>query len=157
MDSCYPIYGIKTRTPYYFKCNICDYTKEGRELIHKNLGYINKDMLRYIMTHPNEHKSIEFNDNKISKYTAQKGICPISHQVLDENMQVHHIEPLYKGGTDEYKNLIIVSYEIHKLIHATNPETIKKYLEQIKLDDKSLKKLNQLRKNVGNDVIMTDN
>ena len=72
-------------------------------------------------------------------------------------MQVHHIEPLYKGETDEYKNLIIVSYEIHKLIHATNQETIEKYLKQVKLDNKALEKLNKLRKNVGNDVIMIDN
>lgn len=152
----YPIYGIKIKTPYSLRKEICDYTEEGRKLIHDDLKYINKDMLSYIMTHPNEHKSIEFNDNRISKYTAQKGICPISHKILDENMQVHHIEPLYKGGTDDYNNLIIVSYEIHKLIHATNQETIKKYLEQVKLDDKALNKLNKLRKNVGNDVIMID-
>ena len=153
----YPIHGIVTKTPYSLKRNICNYTKEGRKLIHVNLRYINKDMLNYIMTHPNEHKSIEFNDNKISKYTAQQGICPISHTILDKKMQVHHIEPLYKGETDEYKNLIIVSYEIHKLIHATNQETIEKYLKQVKLDNKALEKLNKLRKNVGNDVIMIDN
>lgn len=152
----YPIHGITTKTPYNLKRNICDYTEEGRKLIHNDLRYINKDMLNYIMTHPNEHKSIEFNDNRISKYTAQQGICPISHKILDKNMQVHHIEPLYKGGTDEYKNLVIVSYEIHKLIHATNQETIKKYLEQVKLDNKALDKLNKLRKNIGNDVIMID-
>lgn len=153
----YPIHGISTKTPYSLKRNICDYTAEGRKQIHDNLRYVNKDMLNYIMTHPNEHKSIEFNDNRISKYTAQQGICPISHKILDKNMQVHHIEPLYKGGTDEYKNLIIVSYEIHKLIHATNQETIEKYLKQVKLDNKALEKLNKLRKNVENDVIMIDN
>ena len=76
---------------------------------------------------------------------------------LELNMQVHHIEPVYKGRTDAYNNLIIVLHEIHKLIHATKPETINKYLSMMKLDNKAMKKLNKLRKNVGNNVIMIDN
>lgn len=153
----YPIYGITTKPPLLFRQTICDYTVEGRELIHKNLGCIDKDILSYLLAFPNEKKSIEFNDNRLSKYVAQKGKCAISGSILEPNMQVHHIEPVYKGGTDAYDNLIIVSHEIHKLIHATKQETINKYLSMVKLDDKAIKKLNKLRKNVGNNVIMIDN
>lgn len=152
----YPIYGITTKPPLLFKQKICDYTTEGRELIHKNLGCIDKDILSYLLVFPNEKKSIEFNDNRLSKYVAQKGKCAVSGMTLELNMQVHHIEPVYKGGTDAYNNLIIVSHEIHKLIHATKPETINKYLSMMKLDNKAMKKLNKLRKNVGNNVIMID-
>ena len=152
----YPIYGITTKPPLLFKQKICDYTTEGRELIHKNLGCIDKDILSYLLAFPNEKKSIEFNDNRLSKYVAQKGKCAVSGMTLELNMQVHHIEPVYKGGTDAYDNLIIVSHEIHKLIHATKPETINKYLSMMKLDNKAMKKLNKLRKNVGNNVIMID-
>ena len=52
-----------------------------------------------------EKKSIEFNDNRLSKYVAQKGKCAVSGMTLELNMQVHHIEPVYKGGTDAYDNL----------------------------------------------------
>lgn len=152
----YPIYGITTKPPLLFKQKICDYTTEGRELIHKNLGCIDKNILSYLLAFPNEKKSIEFNDNRLSKYVAQKGKCAVSGMTLELNMQVHHIEPVYKGGTDAYDNLIIVSHEIHKLIHATKPETINKYLSMMKLDNKAMKKLNKLRKNVGNNVIMID-
>ena len=33
----------------------------------------------------------------------------------------------------------------HKLIHATEEDTIAKYLDILKLDDKALKKVNSLR------------
>jgi len=114
-------------------------------------------MLNYLISNPSLKQSIEFNDNRISKYVAQKGKCSVSGITLNEDMQVHHIKPKRDGGTDEYKNLTIVSYEIHKLIHATELDTIKKYQGLVKLDNDAMKKLNKLRKSVGNDVILNDN
>ncbi len=153
----YPIYGITTQTPYMFKQEICNYTEKGRELIHEKLGCIDQNMLNYLISNPSLKQSIEFNDNRISKYVAQKGKCSVSGITLNEDMQVHHIKPKRDGGTDEYKNLTIVSYEIHKLIHATELDTIKKYQGLVKLDNDAMKKLNKLRKSVGNDVILNDN
>ena len=34
---------------------------------------------------------------------------------------------------------------MHRLIHATNPDIIKKYMETFKLDQKQKEKLNKLR------------
>ncbi len=153
----YPIYGINTQTPYMFKQEICNYTEKGRELIHKELGSIDQSMLNYLINNPSTKQSVEFNDNRISKYVAQKGKCSVSGITLNEDMQVHHIKPKQDGGTDEYNNLTIVSYEIHKLIHATKLDTIEKYLKLVKLDKDAMKKLNKLRKSVGNDVILNDN
>lgn len=153
----YPIYGITTQTPYMFKQEICNYTEKGRELIHEKLGCIDQNMLNYLISNPSLKQSIEFNDNRISKYVAQKGKCSVSGITLNEDMQVHHIKPKRDGGTDEYKNLTIISYEIHKLIHATELDTIKKYQGLVKLDNDAMKKLNKLRKSVGNDVILNDN
>ena len=153
----YPIYGITTQTPYMFKQGICNYTEKGRELIHKGLGSIDQSMLNYLINNPSTKQSIEFNDNRISKYVAQMGRCSVSGITLNEDMQVHHIKPKQDGGTDEYNNLTIVSYEIHKLIHATKTDTIRKYLKLVKLDEDAMKKLNKLRKSVGNDVILNDN
>ena len=46
-----------------------------------------------------------------------------------------------------------IGKDVHKLIHATQEETINKYLHKLKLNDKSLEKLNKLRLQVGNSVI----
>ncbi len=46
---------------------------------------------------------------------------------------------------DEYKNLVWLRTEVHKLIHATDKDTIEKYLHILKLDEKALKKVNSLR------------
>ena len=53
--------------------------------------------------------------------------------------------PSAKGGGDEYANLILVSKDIHTVIHASADETIRKYLTILKLDAKQLTKLNKLR------------
>jgi len=60
-------------------------------------------------------------------------------------MECHHKKPKELGGSDEYKNLLWVKTEVHKLIHATTPETIEKYLSILQLDKKALKKVNSLR------------
>ena len=65
-------------------------------------------------------------------------------------MECHHKIPKSLGGTDKYENLVWLKYEVHKLIHATLPETIEKYLNTINLNSKGLKKVNSLRKLVGN-------
>jgi 5-methylcytosine-specific restriction endonuclease McrA len=71
-------------------------------------------------------------------------------------MAVHHVVPREQGGVDEYKNLRYVSEPIHKLIHATRPETIEFYKSMLKLDRTSLKKLNKLRSLVGNDRLLVN-
>lgn len=149
----YPVYAVRTQIPICYNPKICNYTEEGRKIIHEKLGAINYSILHYLATHPNEYESVEFNDNRLSKYTAQKGMCPISGQPLGIFLEVHHIKPRKDGGTDEYKNLVLVTYGVHKLIHATNPETISEYLELLNLNNDAIKKLNKFRKKVGNDEI----
>lgn len=46
----------------------------------------------------------------------------------------------------QFNNLIIVHEFVHRLIHATNEETIRKYMRILQLNDKQLKKINELRK-----------
>ena len=60
-------------------------------------------------------------------------------------MQCHHKKPKELGGTDEYKNLVWLRTEAHKLIHVTQSDTIEKYLTILKLDEKALKKVNSFR------------
>lgn len=116
----YPIYGVTTKTIYNFKQETCNYTEKGRELIHQNLKKISWRDLQYLMENPKVNESIEYNDNRISLYVGQNGLCAITKEPLDiENMDCHHKIPKYLGGTDEYQNLILVTREVHILIHAT--------------------------------------
>jgi hypothetical protein len=110
---------------------------------------INFEIIRYLIENAYKWESIEFADNMLSRYIAQKGNCAVTHKPLYLNdMQCHHIKPR-KGGKCEdnsYKNLIILTTEVHRLITATKKDTIRKYLDFIKPDKKQLEKINKLRK-----------
>lgn len=143
-----PIAYIKTKPPINKNQDETPYTEYGRSLIHKDLG-IDLNVLRQLMKSEMYSNSIEYYDNRISLYCAQIGKCGITGIKLDvENIHCHHKLPKCKGGSDKYENLIIVHADIHRLIHATELETINKYVKLIK-DDKQLKKLNNLRRLVG--------
>jgi group II intron reverse transcriptase/maturase len=149
----FPIAGIKTKTIKNFSQSICNYTKEGRKLIHDNLKGINYDILRYIMENPVIGGTIQYNDNRVSLYVGQKGKCSITGKPLQiDNIESHHKLPKELGGKDNYTNLTFVISDIHKLIHAVSKEIIKKYMSKVEkfIDEKNLKKLNKLRKLVGN-------
>lgn len=149
----FPINGVKTKPPICFRQEICNYTEVGRALIHKNLSAIDIKVLNYLMKNPIKGKAVEFNDNRISLYVGQNGKCSVTNSYLElGNMEIHHKLPVTNGGTDEYKNLTYVSYDVHKLIHATKISIINKYLVNIKkkIDKNGMKKLNNLRKMVGN-------
>ena len=154
----FPVYGVTTKMPRNFSQDICNYTENGRLKIHALLKNVQMTVLKYIMEHPIMNQSAEYNDNRISLYVAQNGLCGITKEPLEiGKMECHHKIPKEKGGTDEYKNLIFVTNTVHKLIHATNEETIKKYLKMTNIDEVSLKKLNKLRKDVGNENISINN
>lgn len=54
--------------------------------------------------------------------------------------------PVKVGGTDDFKNLRILNKFVHILIHATKTQTIKKYLDMLKLNQTAIKKINNYRK-----------
>ena len=144
--SLHPIADIKTVYPINFSQETSNYTTKGREKIYQSLpSTILTEMQKMI----DEHKtgqSIEYLDNRISKFSMQNGKCAITGIYLTaETMHCHHIIPKHLGGTDKFDNLIIIDVFAHKLIHATKPKTISKYLHLLKLNQKQLKKLNKLR------------
>ena len=151
----YPIQGIKNKPPMNFSSSICSYTQEGRLNIHYNLKNVDTRMIQYLLENPIRDESIEYNDNRISVYVGQSGLCGVTKRVLEiGKMECHHKKPKSKKGSDKYSNLIFVTKDVHKLIHATLQETIDKYLEILNLNNEELEKVNKLRKMVGNDVII---
>jgi len=108
---------------------------------------VNTGILTYLMRNPIRDRSVEYNDNRLSLYCGQGGKCAISDQILEIGyMHCHHIVPRQKGGTDEYWNLSFVTDTVHRLIHATDENTIKSLLSKVNLDKKQLAKLNKLRR-----------
>lgn len=121
------------------------YTAEGRQLIHKNLQIDTGTML-WIMRNPVRGRTIEYADNRISLYAAQYGKCAVTGEVmLRHDIHCHHKVPMSKDGTDEYANLVLISKDVHTLIHATQEPTIEKLLKFLNLEPKQLSKLNKFR------------
>ena len=61
------------------------------------------------MNNPCGTESVEYNDNRISLYVAQKGKCAVTKAKLQiTEIDCHHKIPREYGRNDEYSNLIIV-------------------------------------------------
>ena len=147
-----PIGYVQNKIPKCKKKSVNKYTAEGRKEIHNNLG-IDTSILLELMRNPISNQSIQFADNRISLYAGQYGKCAVTGMKLEySDIHCHHKRPRCQGGTDEYKNLVIVHEDIHRLIHATNPQIISQYISEYRsiID---LHKLNELRILAGNEEI----
>ena len=147
-----PIGYVQNKIPMCKKKSVNKYTVEGREAIHKNLGIDTFTLLK-LMQNPVVDRSIQFADNRISLYAGQYGKCAVTGVKLEySDTHCHHKVPRHQGGTDEYKNLVIVHEDIHRLIHATAQRTISQYISEYR-DKIDLRKLNELRNLAGNEEI----
>jgi len=150
----FPIDGVKHKSPLNFTQEKNSYTAEGRLLIHNSQEAVPPFMVHYLMENPIKSESMEYNDNRISRYIAQLGKCAITGRDLEiGEMELHHKKPKVKGGSDAYNNLVFITKEVHKLIHAVNEKTIIKYLSVLNLEGDQLSKVNALRKRVENCAI----
>ncbi len=147
----YPVNGVKTSPPMCFSQEICNYTERGRAKIHEMQKAVSPYILQELMEHPIQGQSAELNDNRISLYIAQRGKCAVCKEPLAlGDIVVHHILPRARGGKDNYANLVLVTGAVHRLIHATDPEIIEKYLEKLECCNLDMHKLNKLRVLAGN-------
>ena len=146
----YPIGCIQHKKPIARKRNSGIYTPEGRQILHDNLR-INIVLMLEIMRQPVYGNSTEYTDNRLSLFSAQLGKCAVTGQKFEcaEDIHCHHKTSRSAGGLDKYSNLVLVLVPVHKLIHATESETIHKYLKVLSLTDKQLCKLNKYREMMG--------
>lgn len=137
------------------KSNI--YTSEGRKWKHRELTFSGIHLMEELARYFVMNRTIEYNDNRISHFSAQHGKCAVTGRefLCLSEIHCHHIKPKHLGGNDRYGNLTLVLEEVHRLIHATNPAIIAEYVMLLKMDDKQLKKLNALRAKLGNPPVMT--
>ena len=149
-----PIGYIQHHPPIHKKKSVNKYTAAGRAEIHKNLERVDMSILHSLMKNPITSATVEYNDNRISLYVAQQGKCAITKKQLSlEEIHCHHKTPKSLGGGDNYVNLIILHERIHRLIHATQKDTISAIMQNVQLNKQQLDKLNKLRKLAGIEAI----
>lgn len=146
-----PIHFCKHRQTLGKKRCVNMYTPEGREHKHKSLSFSNAYLVAELASNPIVTQSIEYNDNRVSLFSAQYGKCAVTGlEFLNiSEVHCHHKVPREMGGKDNYQNLILILPEVHKLIHAVREGTIKKYLDVIKPTQSQICKINKLRELAG--------
>lgn len=145
-----PIHAQKHKSPMNFNQNISNYTSDGRKIIHDKLMRIAPETISYIMSQYFSERSIEYHDNRISKYIAQRGKCYVTGNELGlTGWHCHHINPFHKSKDDSFNNLVILDENIHRLIHMTDNSKIKNTLSLHEIKGQKLKRINSLREKAG--------
>jgi RNA-directed DNA polymerase len=130
------------------KMGICKYTPEGRVLIHKYLTFP-IDIINQLMNNPDE--SIEFRDNRVSKYSSQRGRCRVTKEFLElADIYCHRIIPKNLGGKDNFQNLVIIHRNIHQLIHENDKARATLLVMEMRITGTQLEIINQFRKKAKN-------
>lgn len=149
-----PIYAHRHKIAFCFSQDICNYTAKGRAKIHKNLKAIKKNVLAYVMKNFIPNRTIEYNDNRISKFIAQYGKCAVLGIELGKSdWHCHHKNPYHLSKDDSYSNLIVLHEAIHRLVHLKDVNKIKSILQAFQLNKKQIEKVNELRKQCKNESI----
>ena len=145
-----PIGYVQHRVPLHKKAVVNKYTAEGRKEIHKQLETVDIERVHELMRNPISNETVEFNDNCVSLFVAQRGKCAICKLPLTlENMRCVRKIPKSCGGDDKYNNLIIVHKEMERLIKSQDNKEIKRILNKYKLESNQRRKVNTIRKNAG--------
>lgn len=151
----YPLEACKTSKPMAYPKKRNLYSEEGRKYISLSTDKKVSSGLHHLIRFPLQNESVELNLNRQSKYAQQRGKCIISGEDLSLNgFDVHHLLPRLLGGTDEYKNLVLVNRKYHRLIHSNNVEEINNLLQNTNLNVKRKERLDLYREKAGNSSIM---
>lgn len=151
-----PVGLIKTKNALFKKRSICKYTEAGRKELHTEQSSVTNLKLAILRDLPIKgiRGTTELNDNRISLFIAQKGLCGIMGQELDiHDMHCHHKISYRLTKDDSYSNLVLLGSLSHRLIHMKKEDTIRKYMKIVNPNSIQLEKLNKLREMAGNEKI----
>jgi RNA-directed DNA polymerase len=144
----FPLADIQTATIWNYTQSQTPYTLKGRSIAqHKELDRGVLVEISKLLTANIPNRSLEYLDNRLSRYSMTRGNCEILKEFITASeVHCHHYIPRGLGGTDNYENLRIIHKDIHRLIHATDNQTIKNYLKKYLLTVEQVKRINQYRK-----------
>ncbi len=85
--------NIETKSALMLQNSVNKFTKEGRELMHRQQKSVPNWQVQWIREHPiiNERARIEFNDNRISLFIVQNEKCAVTgEELILTEMDCHH-------------------------------------------------------------------
>jgi hypothetical protein len=142
----FPLANVKTVNTLNFSQDLTPYTNAGRERIHKKLRPDMAKEIAYLLKSHIPNRSVEYMDNRISRYSMKMGTCEITGMyVFANDVHCHHYVSLRLGGSDKFSNLRILHKEVHRLIHCTDKETIDVLLARLGITESVLDTINQYR------------
>ncbi|WP_408006423.1 group II intron reverse transcriptase/maturase [Pseudalkalibacillus sp. A8] len=143
----FPIGNVKTVNAMNFSPKLTLFTDEGRERFYKKLRPDIQNEVSQLMKAVLPNRSIEYMDNRISRYSMKLGKCEITGQyLLAHNVHCHHYLPKHFGGNDQFHNLRILHEDVHRLIHMKDDQRIDSFLYKLGINQPMLNKINQYRK-----------
>jgi RNA-directed DNA polymerase len=142
----FPLANVKTKNVVSFTQSRTPFTVEGRKQIAKNLDRDIKQEIVLLLESKIPTRSVEYMDNRISRYSMKKGICEITGSFVHaQDVHCHHLIPLQLGGNDKFHNLRILHKEVHRLIHMTDPVKIDKLKRKLGVTEPMVLQINKYR------------
>jgi RNA-directed DNA polymerase len=143
----FPLANVKTVNTLNFSQELTPFTAAGRERISHKLHPDIKQQIHLMLKSNIPNRSVEYMDNRISRYSMKLGKCEITGMYLfAPDVHCHHYIPLHLGGSDKFNNLRILHKDVHKLIHCTSKETIDVLITRLGIIEPIIDKINQYRK-----------
>lgn len=142
----FPLGIIKTKNVIGFTQSITPFTEEGRVQISTRLSIDIRREIVLLMESKIPTHSVEYMDNRISRYSMKKGKCEITGMFLQaQNVYCHHYIPHHLGGNDKFNNLRILQIEIHELIHMTDKIKANTLIKTLGITESIVEKINKYR------------
>ncbi|WP_019412380.1 reverse transcriptase domain-containing protein, partial [Paenisporosarcina sp. TG20] len=142
----FPLGIIKTKNVIAFTQSITPFTNEGRLQISTRLSKDVRQEIVLLMESIIPTRSVEYMDNRISRYSMKKGKCEITGMFLQaQNVYCHHYIPKHLGGNDKFNNLRILQKEVHELIHITDKIKMNTLIKTLGITESMIEKINKYR------------
>ena len=142
----FPLADVKMVRNMNFSQSLTPFTEEGRVNIYKKLRPDIQREIMQLMESALPNQSVEYMDNRISRYSMKQGKCEITGVYLfASDVHCHHYTPVHLGGNNNFNNLRVLHKDVHKLIHATRKETIDLLMTQLGITENMVKTINQYR------------
>ncbi|QFG01154.1 group II intron reverse transcriptase/maturase [Psychrobacillus glaciei] len=150
----FPLGIIKTKNVIGFTQSITPFTQEGRVQLIKRLSKDIRHEIVLLMESKIPTRSVEYMDNRISRYSMKKGKCEITGMFLTaQNVYCHHYIPKHLGGSDKFNNLRILQKEVHELIHITDKIKANTLIRILGITESMLEKINKYREKCELEII----
>ena len=142
----FPLANVQTKNVISFTQSRTPFTVEGRSQIYKNLHKNVRQELVLLMESNIPTRSVDYMDNRISRYSMKNGNCEITGSFLHaQDVHCHHFIPVQLGGSDKFHNLRILHKDVHKIIHMTDTVKMNTLMKNLDITEPMLQKINKYR------------